>query len=88
MYKIVNEHDFLNEFKGGEQFTLDALKVLFEYYDYANYTLDIGDIKTTWNESEISEVLESYALEQIEHAEELTVLLYIPNSTRVLYQDF
>lgn len=65
--KTFDLQDFINEFHAynrGDQFSLDALSALFDYYDEVEvFEIDVIGICCDWSELSIDEVLESYNLD-------------------------
>ncbi len=88
IYKQINEHDFLSAFDSmgrGEQFSYEAKKALFEYYEnLAEETdtpieLDVVAICCDWTEyKDIKEVQENYTdIESLEDLREHTEVIEV-----------
>ena len=63
MYKTITFTDFVQAFRDvgrEDQFSYDALKALFEYYDEENIELDVIAICCEWSEYSEDEVQEQF----------------------------
>ena len=63
MYKTITTTDFVQAFRDvgrQDQFSYDALKALFEYYDEENIELDVIAICCEWSEYSEDELQEQF----------------------------
>ena len=63
MYKTITTTDFVQAFRDvgrEDQFSYDALKALFEYYDEENIELDVIAICCEWSEYSEDELQEQF----------------------------
>jgi hypothetical protein len=97
LYKTVTRSDFENAFRvlRPNDFTTEALEHLYEYLDELSdeleemIELDVIAICCDYSESDVSEVLESYNLEDITQLEEKTVIVFHDEQKeRVTYLNF
>ena len=82
IYKIIDENEFINEFRRHNRennFSIEALRELYNYYnELENFELDVIAICCEWVEMDKEEVLKQYG-DEGENLED--VLRYIENST-------
>ena len=97
MKQTMNEFDFKNEFKKirPENFSYDGLDVL--YYHLIQFEEDTGEelefdpiaYCCEFSEYEnFKEVKQDYDVEDLEHLEQNTIVLKIPNTSRFIIQNY
>ena len=92
IYSQLTFFDFQDAFQTmnrKDNFSYEALKALFDYYDNYDdvYELDVIAICCDWNEMSKEEVLKEYELESIEELADRTIVIYLDNGN-VLFQVF
>jgi hypothetical protein len=66
MYQTITKSDFRNAFHymgRDNQFSYEALDLLFDYLDYADYELDVIAICCDFNEADIDEINDNFGQE-------------------------
>ena len=97
MKQTMNEFDFKNEFKKirPDNFSYDGLDVL--YYHLIQFEEDTGEelefdpiaYCCEFSEYEnFNEVKQDYDVEDLEHLEQNTIVLKIPNTKRLIIQNY
>ena len=97
MKQTINEFDFKNEFKKirPDNFTYDGLTTLYEhliqYEQDTGEELEFDPIAYCCEFSEydsFEDVKKNYDVEDLEHLEQNTIVLKIPNSEKLIVQNY
>ena len=97
MKQTMNEFDFKNEFKKirPENFSYDGLTVLYDYLiqyeENTDQELEFDPIAYCCEYTEFDsfeDVKKNYDVEDLEHLEQNTIVLKIPNSEKLIVQNY
>ena len=97
MKQTMNEFDFKNEFKKirPENFSYDGLTVLYDhliqYEENTDQELEFDPIAYCCEYTEFDsfeDVKKNYDVEDLEHLEQNTIVLKIPNSEKLIVQNY
>ncbi len=97
MKQTINEFDFKNEFKKirPENFSYDGLTVLYDhltrYEQDTDQELEFDPIAYCCEYTEFDsfeDVKKNYDVEDLEHLEQNTIVLKIPNSEKLIVQNY
>ena len=97
MKQTMNEFDFKNEFKKirPENFSYDGLTVLYDhltqYEENTEQELEFDPIAYCCEYTEFDsfeDVKKNYDVEDLEHLEQNTIVLKIPNSEKLIVQNY
>ena len=97
MKQTINEFDFKNEFKKirPDNFSYDGLTVLYDhltqYEENTDQELEFDPIAYCCEYTEFDsfeDVKKNYDVEDLEHLEQNTIVLKIPNTERLIIQNY
>jgi hypothetical protein len=97
MKQTINEFDFKNEFKKirPDNFSYDGLTVLYDhltqYEENTEQELEFDPIAYCCEYTEFDsfeDVKKNYDVEDLEHLEQNTIVLKIPNTERLIIQNY
>ena len=97
MKQTINEFDFKNEFKKirPDNFSYDGLTVLYDhliqYEEDCDTELEFDPIAYCCEYTEFDsfeDVKKNYEVEDLEHLEQNTIVLKIPNTERLIIQNY
>ena len=97
MKQTINEFDFKNEFKKirPDNFSYDGLTVLYDhltqYEENTEQELEFDPIAYCCEYTEFDsfeDVKKNYDVEDLEHLEQNTIVLKIPNTSRFIIQNY
>ena len=97
MKQTINEFDFKNEFKKirPDNFSYDGLTVLYDYLiqyeEDCDTELEFDPIAYCCEYTEFDsfeDVKKNYEVEDLEHLEQNTIVLKIPNTERLIIQNY